>query len=84
MPVVDGTSGCTSHHGPAKVKQGIVSMSSAIMDRSKAEVDAERYFWGKDASVASTMIEKRDAHDLTSSKKNQQRARKELEVAPWE
>lgn len=34
--------------GAVKLKQGIVSMSSALTDQSEAEMDANRYMWGQD------------------------------------
>ena len=34
--------------GAVKLKQGIVSMSSALTDQSEAEIDATRYMWGQD------------------------------------
>ena len=34
--------------GAVKLKQGIVSMSSALTDQSEAEMDANLYMWGQD------------------------------------
>ena len=46
---VNGDSGGETDNTQArKLKQGMVSMSSALTDQSEAEVDHNRYMWGQD------------------------------------
>eukprot|EP00581_Thalassiosira_minuscula_P015132 CAMPEP_0183714128 /NCGR_PEP_ID=MMETSP0737-20130205/8777_1 /TAXON_ID=385413 /ORGANISM="Thalassiosira miniscula, Strain CCMP1093" /LENGTH=806 /DNA_ID=CAMNT_0025943033 /DNA_START=27 /DNA_END=2447 /DNA_ORIENTATION=+ len=67
--------------GAVKLKQGIVSMSSALTDQSEAEMDANRYMWGQDNKIAAMTNQQKDAHDTTVSAKDKRKARKELEAA---
>lgn len=46
--VKEGSVDADAHAGAVKLKQGIVSMSSALTDQSEAEMDANRYMWGQD------------------------------------
>ncbi|KAL7552334.1 hypothetical protein ACHAWF_015561 [Thalassiosira exigua] len=70
-----------SGSGAVRLKQGIVSMSSALTDQSEAEMDANRYMWGQDNKIAAMTNQAKEAHDSTVSAKDKRKARKELEAA---
>eukprot|EP00571_Detonula_confervacea_P014441 CAMPEP_0172306260 /NCGR_PEP_ID=MMETSP1058-20130122/7364_1 /TAXON_ID=83371 /ORGANISM="Detonula confervacea, Strain CCMP 353" /LENGTH=797 /DNA_ID=CAMNT_0013018085 /DNA_START=111 /DNA_END=2504 /DNA_ORIENTATION=- len=70
-----------TQNGAVKLKQGLVSMSSALTDQSEAEMDANRHGWGLDNKIAAMTNEARDAHDSTVSVKDKRKARKELEAS---
>lgn len=46
--VMNGSGNGHTNQGAVKLKQGIVSMSSALSEQSEAEIDANRYMWGQD------------------------------------
>ena len=46
--VTNGSGNGHTNQGAVKLKQGIVSMSSALSGQSEAEIDANRYMWGQD------------------------------------
>ena len=79
--VVNGSRDGAASDGPAKLKQGVVSMSAALTDQTEDELDAQRYMWGQENRVAAMTNAQRDAHDSTVSAKDRRKARKELEAA---
>lgn len=81
MHVVNGSRDDVPSDGPAKLKQGVVSMSAALTDQTEDELDAQRYMWGQENRVAAMTNAQRDAHDSTVSAKDRRKARKELEAA---
>ncbi len=62
-----------------KLKQGIVSFSSAIDTQSEAEKDANRFLWGTDKGVAAFINSQKDAHSETISAKDRRKQKQELE-----
>ena len=73
----DATS--TGNAPTRKLRQGIVSMSSALDETSEHEADANRYLWGTDSGVAAYTNEQRDAHTSKQSAKDKRKAKQELE-----
>ena len=64
-----------------KLRQGLVSMSSALDEKSEHEADANRYLWGTDSGVAAYTNEQKDAHTSKQSAKEKRKAKQELEKA---
>lgn len=73
----DATS--TGNAPTRKLRQGIVSMSSALDETSEHEADANRYLWGTDSGVAAYTNEQKDAHTSKQSAKEKRKAKQELE-----
>mmetsp|Transcript_27791 Transcript_27791/g.40978 ORF Transcript_27791/g.40978 Transcript_27791/m.40978 type:complete len:798 (+) Transcript_27791:103-2496(+) len=62
-----------------KLRQGMVSMSTELDNKTEAEQDAERYMWGTDSGVAQYINEQKDAHKDTVSSKDKRKQKQELE-----
>ena len=78
----DATDSTSIGNAPTrKLRQGIVSMSSALDETSEHEADATRFLWGTDSGVAAYTNEQRDAHTSKQSAKEKRKAKQELEKA---
>jgi hypothetical protein len=76
------TSNADGSNAPTrKLRQGLVSMSSALEQESEHEADANRYLWGADSGVAAFTNEQKDAHTSKQSAKERRKAKQELEKA---
>jgi ATP-binding cassette subfamily F protein 3 len=64
-----------------KLKQGMVSMSSNLEQKTEEEEDANRFLWGTDSGVAAFVNNQKDAHDSTQSAKEKRKSKQELERA---
>jgi len=62
-----------------KLKQGMVSFSSNLDTQTDAEIDANRFLWGRDSGVAAFTNTKKDAHKDTVSSKDKRKQKQELE-----
>ncbi len=81
-PTSSSSNNTTSNaDGARKLKQGMVSMSSELDNRTEAEEDATRFMWGTDAGVAAYVNEQKDAHNSTVSAKDKRKQKQELEKA---
>mmetsp|Transcript_5236 Transcript_5236/g.11489 ORF Transcript_5236/g.11489 Transcript_5236/m.11489 type:complete len:794 (-) Transcript_5236:362-2743(-) len=74
----DGSGG-QKDAGAVRLKQGLVSMSSALSEQTDAEIDANRFMWGQDNKIAAMTNQQRQAHETSVSAKDKRKQRKELE-----